>query len=165
MKKRVFPFFAADNSDFEDDTPDGKGTTHGTIIAVYQRVNTTGELIAPPLQIVEPKSLSVAPYHVPVVNCNKPKPQIVKRDQAFNVNKTGIPGTYQLSRWGWIIAYVLARTKEGGEECKIPGWVGFNSLISPSQPLTNVGALPLLPEVAHDWSTLLPVIVKVNQLR
>ena len=94
-----------------------------------------------------------------------PKPQIVKRDEAFNVNKTGIPGTYQLTHWGWIVASVLSMTMGGGEDCKIPGWAGFNALISSSQPLTNVGALPLLPEVAHDWSTLLTVIVKVNQLR
>ena len=127
-KKRVFPFFAADNSDFEEDTPDGKGTTHGTTIAVYQRVTTAGELIAPHLQIAEPTSLSVAPYHVPVLNCNKSNPQIVKREEAFNVDKTGIPGAYQLTHWGWIVASVLERTKGGGGDCKIPGWAGFNSL-------------------------------------
>jgi len=38
-------------------------------------------------------------------------------------------------------------------------------LISLSQPQIHVGALPLLPEIAHDWSTLLTVIVQVNQLR
>ena len=112
------------------DTPDGKGTTHGTTIAIYQRATTTGELIAPPLQIAELESLSVASYHVPVLNCNKPKLQIVKRDDAFNVNKTGIPGIYQLTHWGWIIASVLARTKERRGDCKIPGWAGFNWLIS-----------------------------------
>ena len=34
MKKGAFPSFAADYADFDEDTPDGKGTTHGTIIAV-----------------------------------------------------------------------------------------------------------------------------------
>ena len=45
-------------------------------------------------------------------------------------------------------------------------WLGriqSNSLISSSQPLTNVGAFPLFPEVAHDWPTLLTVIMKLNQ--
>ena len=32
-------------------------------------------------------------------------------------------------------------------------------------PLTNVGALPLLPEVAHEWSTLLTVITQAVQLK
>ena len=30
-------FFAIDNVDFSEDTPDGKGTFHGTAMAVYQR--------------------------------------------------------------------------------------------------------------------------------
>jgi len=37
LKRGGFVFFAADNTDFAEDTPDGKGTTHGTIIAVYQK--------------------------------------------------------------------------------------------------------------------------------
>jgi len=28
--------------------------------------------------------------------------------------------------------------------------------------LTNVGALPLLPEVAHEWSTMLTVILQAT---
>ena len=31
--------------------------------------------------------------------------------------------------------------------------------------MTRVGALPLLPEVAHEWPTLLTVIIQANQLR
>lgn len=32
-----FIFFAIDNTDFKEDTPDGKGTLHGTVMAIYQR--------------------------------------------------------------------------------------------------------------------------------
>jgi len=31
--------------------------------------------------------------------------------------------------------------------------------------LTNVGALPLLPEVAHEWSTMLSVILQASKLK
>lgn len=48
---------------------------------------------------------------------------------------------------------------------QIPGWAGYNSLLSTSKPLTEVGALPLLPEVAHDWSTLLTVVKQALQLK
>jgi hypothetical protein len=30
-------FFAVDNIDFSEDTPDGKGTLHGTAMAIYQK--------------------------------------------------------------------------------------------------------------------------------
>ena len=30
-------FFAVDNVDFAEDTPDGKNTFHGTVMAIYQR--------------------------------------------------------------------------------------------------------------------------------
>ena len=57
--------------------------------------------------------------------------------------------------------------KDGGQSSKIPGWAGYNSLLtlSKSQSMTRVGALPLLTEVAHEWPTLLTVIMQANQLR
>lgn len=48
LKKGTFVFFAVDNTDFAEDTIDGKGTTHGTIVAVYQKASAPGESIAPP---------------------------------------------------------------------------------------------------------------------
>ena len=54
--------------------------------------------------------------------------------------------------------------KDGGQSSKIPGWAGYNSLVYASQSVTQVGALPLLPEVAHEWSTLLTVIMQASQL-
>jgi hypothetical protein len=41
----------------------------------------------------------------------------------------------------------------------------INSLLSQIKPLTQVRALPLLPELAHEWSTLLAVIMQASQLR
>ncbi|KAK1906588.1 Photoreceptor cilium actin regulator [Dissostichus eleginoides] len=79
LRKGTFVFFAADNTDFVEDTRDGKGTTHGTITAVYQKIDPSKEPVAEPLII------------------------------------------------GWSLA--------------------------------------LLPEVAHEWSTLLTVIMQANQLR
>ena len=37
--------------------------------------------------------------------------------------------------------------------------------MSSGQSLTQVGALPLLPEVAHEWSKMLTVIVQASQLK
>lgn len=52
-----------------------------------------------------------------------------------------------------------------GRPSTIPGWAGYNSLLSESRLLTKVAALPLLPEMAHEWSTLLTVPMQASQLR
>ena len=39
-------------------------------------------------------------------------------------------------------------------------WAGYNLLLSESKPLIQVGALALVPELAHEWSTLLTVIMQ-----
>ena len=164
LKRGGFVFFAADNTDFAEDTPDGKGTTHGTIIAVYQKDAPSGEPIAEPLAIGEAKNLTVTPYHVDILHCDKPKPQHAKRTEQFAISK-GIPLSYQLTQLGWFVTNALSRMKPGKSSSKIPGWAGYNSLLSESRPLTKVGALPLLPEVVHEWFTLLTVLMQASQLR
>ena len=117
------------------------------------------------LTIGDAKSLSVTPYHVNIIHCDKPKPQPNKRTNEFAVNKQGISGNYQLTHMGWLIASAVSRLKEGEDSRKIPCWAGYNSLMSTSKSVTQVGALPLLPEVAHEWSTLITVIEQTSQLR
>ena len=79
----------------------------------------------------------------------------------------GVSATYNLTTLGWIIASALSRSKENGEQSHIPGWAGFKSLVSAGQCKSahQVGALPLLPEVAHEWPTMLTVILKASELK
>ena len=37
MVQGKFIYFAIDNTDFSEDTPDGKRTLHGTVTAIFQR--------------------------------------------------------------------------------------------------------------------------------
>ena len=164
LKKGAFVFFAIDNTDFSEDIADGKGTTHGTITAVYQKTDVPGKAVAPPLMNGDAHSLSITPYHVHMLQCDKPKPQLAKRTDRFVTSKK-ISGSYQLTQPGWIVATALSRMKAGKASSNIPGWAGYNSLLSESKPLTQVGSLPLLPEVAHEWSTLLTVIMQASRLR
>ena len=113
-------FFAVDNTDFEEDLADGKGTTHGTITAVYQKANASGEVITPMLELRKTNNLSVTPYHVPIKPCSKPKPRLIKRAQTFQVSTTGIAESYQLTTLGWLISSALSREKHG-DQSKIPG--------------------------------------------
>ena len=68
-------FFAVDNTYFAEDTADG------TFTVVYQKANAPGEVIAPHLELSEANNLSVAPYHVPIKPCSKPKPGLAKKAQ------------------------------------------------------------------------------------
>src|SRR6218665_3321180 len=96
LKKGAFVFFAIDNTDFSEDTADGKGTTHGTITAVYQKTDVPGEAVAPPLMIGDAHSLSITPYYVHMLQCDKPKPQLAKRTDRF-VTSNKISESYQLT--------------------------------------------------------------------
>lgn len=56
LKKGTFVFLAIDNTDFAEDTVHSKSTTHGTITAVYQKANASGEPITPNLELSFPKT-------------------------------------------------------------------------------------------------------------
>ena len=120
LKKGAFVFFAVDNVDFSEDTADGKGTTHGTITAVYQKADVPGEPVAPPFRIGDAHSLSVTPYHADILHCDKPKPHVAKRSDHF-VASNGISGSYQLTQLGWIVDTALSRMEAGEASSNIPG--------------------------------------------
>lgn len=68
-----FVFFAIHNTDFSEETVDGRRTTHGTIAAVYEKANAPGERIALNLKLTGSQNLSIFPDHVTsgyVVNNN-----------------------------------------------------------------------------------------------
>ena len=92
----------------------------------------------------------MTPYHTTIIPCEKPKQKTPseKRMIQFAIDK-GVNSTYQLTHLGWVVASAISRVNDGNSS-RIPGWAGYNSLLSTSKPLTEVGALPLLPEVAHE---------------
>ena len=111
------------------------------------------------------KSLLVTPYHTAMLPCEKPKASASQqRAREFRINNSGVADSYQLTQLRWVHASTLSRMKDE-RSSQIPIWAGYNSLVSTSKPLTEVGALPLLPEVAHEWSTLLTVMKQAHQLK
>ena len=117
LKKGTFVFFASDNTDFAKDIADGKGTTHGTVTAIYQKADAPGEPITPPLRIgdTKSKSLLVTPYHTAMLPCEKPKaPASQKRTREFSINNSGVADSNQLTQLGWVVASTLSRMKDEG---------------------------------------------------
>ena len=79
----------------------------------------------------------------------------------------GVAESYKLTNLGWMIVFALSRSTDSESQSSIPGWAGYKSLVSSSQSLNQVSevALPLLPEVAHEWSTMLIVMLEASQLK
>ena len=87
--------------------------------------------------------------------CTKPKPGPYKREDEFEVNPACVSESYELITLGWMIASALSRS---ADEAKIPGFAGYKSLVA------QVGALPLLPEIAQ-WPTMLTVMFQASQIK
>ena len=120
-----------------------------------------------PLQVTETESLSVIPYTTPILSCNKPKQKALSDDTRvanFSIDEKDVGKAHQLTHFGWLVASVISRLKYETSSF-FPGWSGYNSLLSESKSLTNNGVLPLLPEVAHEWPTLLTVISQAHSLK
>ena len=88
-------FFAIDNTDFSEDTADGKRTPHGTITAVYQKADAPGEPISPPLHISDAQNLTVASHYTAILPCDKPRHKSSDNEgrKKFTTNKAGVAGS------------------------------------------------------------------------
>ena len=81
-----------------------------------------------------------------------------------------IPITLSAKEYAWLFARNLSREEETAGDAgirqaeeephrsKVPVWSAYNSLASPTLPVTRVSAPPLVAAPAHEWSTLLTVL-------
>ena len=82
LRNGTFVFFAADNSDFIEDTADGKGTTHGTITVIYQKAD------APEAALL---------FHTIQLLCHVKDQSRYCQAMKFTINKDGVDDVYQLT--------------------------------------------------------------------
>ena len=171
--KDRFLFFAVDNCDFAEDTPDGKRTLHGTAIAMYQRCTEhdqhtkfhfESDIDAQQLQVLPAATTTMLSCHVPA-NVKPKNPVFPEYKLCSGMSLD----PYTLKDIVWLYACSLAgkMTEQRGNEeieadmtteARIPTWSAYNSLISDAIPLTRTGTPPLIPAPAHEWSTLLTVL-------
>ena len=171
-------FFAIDNSDFSEDTPDGKHTLHCTTISIYQKCKDNEKV--PPLKLTHatnaksleltaiPRSFTtLLPCKLPK-NAKPPSPE----HPLFGLNLQ-MP-LYDLLQWysTWLMSKVMVRNIINGEPnhnsevdegqvktvMELPSWAAYNSLVSKELPITHVEMLPMIAAPTHEWSTLLTVL-------
>ena len=164
-------FFAIDNVDFAEDAPDGKHTLHATAMAIYQMCKPGDERRK--LDLTErttKRSMNEIP-DTKLLSCPKPPSQpkfstcptlSVVEDQ---------PETFRLPDAAWLLARSrlmpehqpdLLPSVEDANLNNIPPWSGYNSLISKELPVTRVGTPPLLAAPAHEWQTLLTILMQAQ---
>ena len=72
----------------------------------------------------------------------------------------------------WLLGHSLTR-KINNEEIEddqppstdIPVWSGYNSTMSSPMPLTRVGNPPLIAAPAHEWQTLLTILMQAQNIK
>ena len=93
----------------------------------------------------------------------------------------GIPIVVQLKDFAWLLGRTLGRTvtEENAEEVErgrdeqnvqcdavssvhLPVWSGYNSLIHNTMPVTRVSCPPLVAAPAHEWKTLLTILMQAQ---
>ena len=147
--------FALDNTDFSNDTPDGKNEFHGTGQVVFQRCQ---DVEAGRLRIERSKErdLSFQDVLFSTSTCFKPNPPNESFPSFTGIIKCDDMELYTLSDRTWATASVLNEN--------IPTWAGYNSLISSANAKTTCQCLPLLPSSPTDWSNLYSALKIVQDI-
>lgn len=161
MNSGEHPFFAIDNTDFENDTPDGKGEFHGTGMIVCQRFSGT---IQKPLQFERSKSGDPSTSFKEdrfsfTYQCNAPKPPNLTYKPDPKVNLECLK-EYQKENLAWV----LRKYSDTSTALNIPTWSAYNSLTTEALPRTTCCSLPLLRGSPTDWSNLYTSLMRVKQI-
>ena len=85
-----------------------------------------------------------------------------------------IPNTLSSDDCAWLLARTLSREKLPNDvrvqqeyECrqrKVPVWSAYNSVVGETVPVTRVGTPPLIAAPAHQWNTILTVLMQAQAI-
>ena len=168
LAKGQFIYFAVDNSNFSEDTPEGKNTLHVTAMAVFQRkkdhlpeitLDLGKSLKSESLPTSSIPATELLPCHVPS-NAQPKCPTYGRFDTSPSPDITDAAAQDDLA---WSVGQSLARSCS--ENPMIPTWAAYHSKASSSTlPLTTVTMMPLLAAPAHKWSTMLTVLKQAQNI-
>ena len=85
-----------------------------------------------------------------------------------------IPNTLSSDDCAWLLARALSREKLPNDvrvqqeydcrQSKVPVWSAYNSVVSETMPVTRVGTPPLIAAPAHQWNTILTVLMQAQAI-
>ena len=84
------------------------------------------------------------------------------------------PNTLSSDDCAWLLARTLSREKLPNDvrvqqeydcrQSKVPVWSAYNSVVSETMPVTRVGTPPLIAAPAHQWNTILTVLMQAQAI-
>ena len=168
-------FFAIDNVDFSEDTPDGKRNLHGTAMAIYQQCQPDDKEPDLILSANAPNTRSIhelPPSLTELFHCPNPPPRPQSTTYpTFNIDTDEQPlldlSTPDVT---WLYGRttqrsLLANTDGSLQELNVPPWSAYQSMVSSALPVTRVGSPPLIAAPAHEWSTMLTVLKQSQDIK
>ena len=162
-----FVWFALDNIDFLESTPNGMSTLHGTATAVYQ--TSSDESPNTTLHIDRSSRSQTLDTAVPmkILSCDKPVPTNQKCVCTLNSCKSSTETNKEMDM-AWVIGCLdfnesEIKVKPGSSS---PGtWGAFNSLMSPSGAKTNIALVPPLIRLPPtDYNTLFTGLMRARDI-
>lgn len=175
---------AADNNDFQEETLDGKLTTHATTMVLYQRsvkepvpvLTSTGKFGALPKR-PRNSTMETPPSQIQIIKAynagnKRSHPASLKGkvniDWFLKPDRTS-SNVARLLDQAWILCRMCPTklftvTLDNANQC-IPGWSAFNEKSTGNCPeLSVVGFCPMLPAPATDLSTIYTVMDMVSNM-
>ena len=178
IKPGTFVQIAADNNDLNEETLDGKNTTHVTTMVIYQN-KTFGP--DPPPNLVEQRakrrSLQATGTVYDIEECPVRGRRPAVNDHVGSVDMEWYKDTNDEIRtsrnaefiWGLLRfcpkKFGEAVIAEVMEKQAIPSWAGFNAILYPEMPIvSNVGYCPMVNGSSNDYSIIYTVLKHAQKI-
>ena len=178
IKPGTFVQIAADNNDLNEETLDGKNTTHATTMVIYQK-KTFGP--DPPPNRVEQRakrrSLQATGTVYDIEECPLRGRRPAVADHVGSVDMEWYKDTNDEIRIArdadFIWALLRLCPKKFGEAVTaevldkqvIPSWAGFNAILYPEMPtVSNIGYCPMVDGSSNDYSTIYTLLKHAQKI-
>ena len=151
IQKECAIYFAVGNYNFQNNTPDGKHTFHGTVQTVYQ--SSTNPIKSKSLKI-ECNQKKAADLNLFPAKEIIPKPLPPKHNYQEIENASSSIKYYSHIDVLWFTMKCIDNTSIDNHQT----WTGFNPIVTKARSITNINALLLYPAPQTDFSNLYQVL-------
>ena len=178
IKPGAFVQIAADNNDLNEETLDGKNTTHATTMVIYQNKMFGPD---PPPTTVQQRakrhSLQATGTVYDIEECPVRGRRPAVTDHVGSVDMEWYKDTNDEMRTAchtdFIWALLRLCPKKFGEAViaevmdkqVIPSWAGFNAILYPKMPkVSNIGYCPMVDGSSNEYSTIYTVLKHAQKI-
>ena len=168
---------AADNNDLNEETLDGKNTTHATTMVVYQRKAFGPDLPPAPLvdHTTKRRSLQSTSSIYDIQECyahgrrpavsayvNQVENKWFEDGKECFIDASRSDEVWRLMR---LHPSSLQQASEPGDNQPVPGWSGFNAILFPEMAYeSNIGYCPMMDRNSNEYSTIYTVLKHAQKL-